>query len=113
MGVIGDSTFLHSGITPLLNMAYNKSNALIIICDNSTTAMTGMQEHPGTGYTLLGEKTKELDFVALASVLGIESVHVIDPYDLKSTRTVLKEELSKSGPSLVISRISVYCSGER
>jgi indolepyruvate ferredoxin oxidoreductase alpha subunit len=66
--------------------------------------MTGMQEHPATGYTLQGEKTKELDFIALASALGIESVHVIDPYDLKTTRTVLQEELLKSGPSVVISR---------
>ena len=106
VGVIGDSTFIHSGITSLLNMSYNKSDAVIVICDNRTTAMTGMQEHPATGYTLKGEKTRELDFIALASALGIESVHVIDPYDLKSTRTVLKEELSKSGPSLVISRRS-------
>jgi indolepyruvate ferredoxin oxidoreductase alpha subunit len=104
VGVIGDSTFIHSGITSLLNLSYNKSDAVIVICDNRTTAMTGMQEHPATGYTLQGEKTKELDFIALASALGIESVHVIDPYDLKTTRTVLQEELLKSGPSVVISR---------
>jgi indolepyruvate ferredoxin oxidoreductase alpha subunit len=106
VGVIGDSTFIHSGITPLLNMSYNKSDAVIVICDNRTTAMTGMQEHPATGYTLQGEKTKELNLRELASALGIESIHVIDPYDLKSTRTVLQEELLKSGPSLVISRRS-------
>jgi indolepyruvate ferredoxin oxidoreductase alpha subunit len=104
VGVIGDSTFIHSGITPLLNMSYNKSDAVIVICDNRTTAMTGMQEHPATGYTLQGEKTKEINFTELAAALGIESVHVIDPYDLKSTRTVLQEELLKSGPSVVISR---------
>jgi indolepyruvate ferredoxin oxidoreductase alpha subunit len=104
VGVIGDSTFIHSGITPLLNMAYNKSNALIIICDNSTTAMTGMQEHPATGYTLLGEKTKQLDLKVLVSALGIENIKIIDPYDLKETRNAIKEELAKDGPSVIISQ---------
>jgi indolepyruvate ferredoxin oxidoreductase alpha subunit len=104
VGVIGDSTFIHSGITPLLNMAYNKSDAVIVICDNRTTAMTGMQDHPATGYTLQGEKTKELDFTKLASALGIDHVRVIDPYDIKTTRRVMKEELAKPGASLVISR---------
>jgi indolepyruvate ferredoxin oxidoreductase, alpha subunit len=104
VGVIGDSTFIHSGITPLLNMAYNKSNAVIIICDNSTTAMTGMQEHPATGYTLLGEKTKQLDLKVLVSALGIDNIRVVDPYDLKNTRSVVKEELAKDGPSVIISQ---------
>ena len=104
IGVIGDSTFIHSGITPLLNMVYNKSNAVIVICDNRITAMTGMQENPATGFTLQGEETKRLDFTALAKALGIDSVRVIDPYDMKNTRTVMKEELSKDGPSVVISR---------
>jgi indolepyruvate ferredoxin oxidoreductase alpha subunit len=104
VGVIGDSTFIHSGITPLSNMAYNNSDALIVICDNRTTAMTGMQEHPGTGFTLQGKKTKSLDLTTLCLAVGIESVRTIDPYDLKTTRKVLKEELSKEGPSVVISR---------
>jgi indolepyruvate ferredoxin oxidoreductase alpha subunit len=104
VGVIGDSTFIHSGITSLLNMAYNKSNALIVICDNSTTAMTGMQEHPATGYTLLGEKTKQLDLKVLVSALGIDNIRVIDPYDLKVTKTTVKEELAKDGPSVIISQ---------
>jgi len=104
VGVLGDSTFLHSGITPLLDMAYNKGEAVIVICDNRTTAMTGMQEHPATGYTLQGEKTKEVDFEALAKTLGIDSVRVIDPYDIKNTREVMKEELARKGSSLVISR---------
>lgn len=104
VGVIGDSTFIHSGITALLNMAYNRSDAVIVICDNRTTAMTGMQDHPGTGYTLQGMKTKELDFVALAAALGIDNVRVVDPYDLKGTREAMREELAKDGPSLVISR---------
>jgi indolepyruvate ferredoxin oxidoreductase alpha subunit len=104
VGVIGDSTFVHSGITPLLNMAYNKSNAVIIICDNRTTAMTGMQEHPATGVTLQGEATKTLDFVKLGEALGIDSVRVVDPFNIKETRRVIKEELAADGPSLVISR---------
>ncbi|MDD5170154.1 MAG: indolepyruvate ferredoxin oxidoreductase subunit alpha [Syntrophales bacterium] len=106
VGVLGDSTFLHSGITPLLNMAYNRGEAVIVICDNRTTAMTGMQEHPATGYTLQGEKTKEIDLEALGRTLGIDSVRVIDPYDLKNTKTVMKEELARKGSSLVISRRS-------
>jgi indolepyruvate ferredoxin oxidoreductase, alpha subunit len=104
VGVIGDSTFIHSGITPLLNMAYNKSNAVIIICDNSTTAMTGMQEHPGTGYTILGDEAIQLDLTVLVSALGIQNIRIVDPYDLKNTRSVIKEELAKEGPSVVISK---------
>ncbi|MEA1970120.1 MAG: thiamine pyrophosphate-dependent enzyme, partial [Thermodesulfobacteriota bacterium] len=104
VGVIGDSTFIHSGITPLLNMAYNRSNSVIIICDNRTTAMTGMQENPSTGFTLQGKSTKELDFVKLAEALGIDNVRVVDPFDMKNTRSVIKEQLSTEGPSLVISR---------
>lgn len=103
VGVIGDSTFIHSGITPLLNLVYNKGDAVIVIADNRTTAMTGMQEHPATGFTLQGEKTRALDFTVLAAALGVENVRVIDPYDLKMTRTVMKEELEKPGPSVVIS----------
>lgn len=106
VGVIGDGTFLHSGITPLLNIAYNQGEAVIVICDNRTTAMTGMQEHPGTGYTLMGEKAKELDITALAKALGIDSVRVIDPYDIKNTRDVMREELTRTGSSVVISRRS-------
>ena len=106
VGVIGDSTFLHSGITPLLDMAYNRSDAVIVICDNRTTAMTGMQEHPATGFTLQGEKALGVDLAALVKTLGIESVRVVDPYDLKNVRTVMKEELARSGPSVVISRRS-------
>jgi len=104
VGVIGDSTFIHSGITPLLNMVYNRSNAVVVICDNRTTAMTGMQEHPATGFTLQGKETKALDFVELAKALGLDNVRVIDPFDIKNTRSVIKEELSREEPSLIISR---------
>jgi indolepyruvate ferredoxin oxidoreductase alpha subunit len=110
VGVIGDSTFIHSGITSLLNVAYNNSDAVIVICDNRTTAMTGMQEHPATGLTLLGKKAKKLDFEALANVLGIDNIRTVDPYDIKTTRNVMKEELARSGPSLVISRRSCVLS---
>jgi indolepyruvate ferredoxin oxidoreductase alpha subunit len=104
VGVIGDSTFLHSGITSLLNMAYNNSDALIIILDNSTTAMTGMQEHPGTGYTLMGKEAKKVDLKVLVSALGIENIKVIDPLDLKATRSAIKEQLAKDGPSVIIAQ---------
>lgn len=104
VGVIGDSTFLHSGITPLLDMAYNRSNAVIVICDNRTTAMTGMQEHPATGFTLQGEKTMGVDLPTLIRALGIESVRIVDPYDLREVRAVIQEELDREGPSVVISR---------
>jgi indolepyruvate ferredoxin oxidoreductase alpha subunit len=106
VGVIGDSTFIHSGITPLLNMAYNKGDAVIVIADNRTTAMTGMQEHPATGFTLQGEPTRQLNFAELAAALGVESVRTIDPYDIKQTRTVMKEELARPGASVVISNRS-------
>ena len=104
VGVIGDSTFLHSGITPLLNMAYNQSDALIIILDNSTTAMTGMQEHPGTGYTLMKKETKKVDLRVLVSALGIQNIKVIDPNNLKEAREAIKDELASSGPSVIISQ---------
>ncbi|MDX9745602.1 MAG: indolepyruvate ferredoxin oxidoreductase subunit alpha [Syntrophales bacterium] len=102
VAVIGDSTFVHSGMTPLLNMAYNGSDAVVVICDNSTTAMTGMQEHPATGYTLQGRPAKKLDFAALAGVFGIENVETVDPFDLKQVRKVMKKELAGTGPSVVI-----------
>ncbi|MBP7765266.1 MAG: indolepyruvate ferredoxin oxidoreductase subunit alpha [Syntrophaceae bacterium] len=104
VGVIGDSTFLHSGITPLLNMAYNNSDALIIILDNSTTAMTGMQEHPGTGYTLMGKEAKKVNLPVLVSSLGIENIRVIDPNNLKETQVAIKDELASSGPSVIIAQ---------
>jgi indolepyruvate ferredoxin oxidoreductase alpha subunit len=100
--VIGDSTFLHSGITGLLDAVYNKSNITVIILDNRITAMTGGQQHPATGYTLMGEKTKEVNLVELCKALGVESVREIDPYDYKSTLAVLKAELKRPGPSVVI-----------
>ena len=104
VGVIGDSTFLHSGITSLLNMAYNQSDALIIILDNSTTAMTGMQEHPGTGFTLMGTETKKVNLKELILALGIENIRVVDPFEQKDTQKAIREELAKTGPSVIISQ---------
>ncbi len=102
VAVIGDSTFIHSGITPLIDIVYNKGCSTVIILDNRTTAMTGRQDHPGTGVTLKGEKTKALDFVRLGKAVGIDSVVVIDPYDLDETKKRIKEEVEKDEPSLII-----------
>jgi indolepyruvate ferredoxin oxidoreductase alpha subunit len=103
VGIIGDSTFLHSGVHPLMDVGYNKSHATIIILDNRTTGMTGQQEHPATGYTLRGEKAHRIDFVELGRVLGIENPRKLNPWNLEETENVIKEELEKDEPSLVIS----------
>lgn len=103
VGVIGDSTFLHGGVHPLMNVAYNKSYATIILLDNRTTGMTGSQEHPGTGYTLRGEKTNKVDIVQLAHALGIESVRKVNPWNVEDTEKAVREEIEKDAPSLIIS----------
>ncbi len=102
--VIGDSTFYHSGITGLLNLAYNNGTALVVILDNSTTAMTGSQNHPGTGVTIRGEQTISLDLENLVKSLGIGWVRTVDPYDVKKTRKDIKEALAHDGPSVIISK---------
>lgn len=104
VAVIGDSTFVHSGITGIINAAYNKSDILVIILDNRTTAMTGHQPHPGTGKTIKNEETFELDFEKLAQVCGATYTAVVDPYDLRETERVLKEAYSVKGLSVVIAR---------
>jgi len=103
VGVIGDSTFLHGGVHPLMNVVYNKSHTTTIILDNRTTGMTGQQEHPATGYTLRGEKTHRIDFVELGRTLGIENPRKVNPWNLEETEKVIREELEKDEPSLVIS----------
>jgi len=103
VAVIGDSTFMHSGITPLLDIAYNKGACTVVILDNRTTAMTGRQEHPGTGYTLGGEETKSVDLKALCSALGIDNIRTFYPYDLEKIETVLREEVARPEPSVIIS----------
>ena len=104
VAVIGDSTFMHSGITGLVNMAYNESNATVIIVDNSITGMTGHQQNPTTGFNLKGDPCAKIDLETLCRAVGIQRVRVVDPYDLAQCDAVLKEELSANAPSVIISR---------
>ncbi len=104
VGIVGDSTFFHSGITGLLDVVYNKGTTTLIVVDNSITAMTGHQDHPGTGVTLMGEKTKTASIEAVAKACGIERIYVINPYDQKHLVEILKAELAADSPSLIISR---------
>nr|MBQ8244108.1 indolepyruvate ferredoxin oxidoreductase subunit alpha [Oscillospiraceae bacterium] len=104
VAVIGDSTFMHSGITGLVNMAYNESNATVIIVDNSITGMTGHQQNPTTGYNLKGDPCAKIDLETLCRAVGINRVRVIDPYNLEQCDTVIKEELAAKEPSVIISR---------
>ncbi|MBI4733629.1 MAG: indolepyruvate ferredoxin oxidoreductase subunit alpha [Rubrobacteridae bacterium] len=104
VAVIGDSTFMHSGVAPLMDIIYNNASTTTIIVDNRTTAMTGRQGHPGTGITLTGEKYREIDIERLVRAIGVESVRMVDPYDLKMVRQVIEEEVVKNEPSVIISR---------
>ena len=104
VAVIGDSTFMHSGVTGLINMAYNESNATVIIVDNSITGMTGHQQNPTTGYNLKGDPCSKIDLETLCKAVGIKRVQVVDPYDLAQCDKVLKEELAANEPSVIISR---------
>ena len=104
VAVIGDSTFIHSGMTGLANIAYNQSNSTVLILDNSITGMTGHQQNPTTGYNIKGEPAGKVDLEALCRALGIERVKVVDPYNLKECDQVLKEELAAEEPSVIISR---------
>ena len=104
VAVIGDSTFLHTGIQGLIDIAYNRSNSVVMILDNSTTGMTGQQENPSTGKTIRGDVTAAVDLEALCRACGIRRVRVVDPYQLKEIRTALKEELDAPEPSVIISR---------
>ena len=104
VAVIGDSTFIHSGVTGLINVAYNESNSTVIILDNSITGMTGHQQNPTTGYNIKGDPAAAVDLEALCRAVGIRRVTVVDPYDLKEVTRVLKEELAAEEPSVIISR---------
>ncbi|MBR3908395.1 MAG: indolepyruvate ferredoxin oxidoreductase subunit alpha [Clostridia bacterium] len=104
VAVIGDSTFMHSGVTGLINIAYNSSNSTVIILDNSITGMTGHQQNPTTGYNLKGDPAAKINLEALCKSVGINSVRVVDPYNLAECNTVIKEELAKAEPSVIISR---------
>ena len=104
VAVIGDSTFMHSGITGLVNIAYNESNATVIILDNSITGMTGHQQNPTTGFNLKGDPCTKIDLESLCKAVGIRRVRVVDPYDLSQCEAVIKEELAAPEASVVISR---------
>ncbi|ADL53845.1 indolepyruvate ferredoxin oxidoreductase subunit alpha [Clostridium cellulovorans] len=104
VAVIGDSTFIHSGITALIDVVYNKGNTTVIILDNSTTAMTGHQENPATGYTLRGEPTLSIDFEALGKAIGIKRVRTIDAYDIENLEKVVADETMAEEPSLIITK---------
>ena len=104
VAVIGDSTFMHSGMTGLSTIAYNGSNSTVIILDNSITGMSGHQQNPTTGKNLYGDPASKVDLEALCRALGVNRVKVVDPYDLAAVETVLKEELAAEEPSVIISR---------
>lgn len=102
VAVIGDSTFIHSGITGLIDIVYNNGIATVIILDNSTTAMTGHQDHPATGRTIKGEPAPVLNLVELVKAVGIKNVRVVDPFDLEGSERILREETQKEEPSVII-----------
>ena len=104
VAVIGDSTFMHSGMTGLANVAYNQSNSTVIILDNSITGMTGHQQNPTTGYNIKGDPAGKINLEALCHAMGINRVRVVDPYNLKECDEAIKEELAAPEPSVIISR---------
>lgn len=104
VAVIGDSTFFHSGMTPLLELAYNGGSTTVIILDNRTTAMTGAQNHPGTGYTLRNEPTITADIEKLAESFGFRRIRTVNPYKVRELEKVVSEELEANEPSVIISR---------
>ena len=104
VAVIGDSTFIHSGITGLIDIAYNNSNSVVVVLDNSITGMTGHQENPTTGKNIYGDPASAVSLEALCKAVGIDRVRVCDPYDLMETQKAVNEELPADGPSVIISR---------
>lgn len=104
VSVIGDSTFMHSGITGLVDIVYNKGANTVIILDNSITGMTGHQNNPTTGYTIRGEETKQVNLISLCKAIGVEHVVVCDPFDVKAFEKVVKEETQREEPSVIIAQ---------
>ncbi len=104
VAVIGDSTFIHSGITGLINIAYNNSNSVVLILDNSITGMTGHQQNPTTGVTLKGDMTTSVDVEALCHAVGIKNVFVTDPYDTENTQKLLEDAFDRDEPTVIICR---------
>lgn len=104
VAIIGDSTFIHSGITGLIDISYNKGISTVIVLDNSITGMTGHQNNPANGLTIKGDPTAAVDLEALARAIGFNRIKVVDPYDVTATRAAVIEELSAKEPSLIIAR---------
>ncbi|MHC4836026.1 MAG: thiamine pyrophosphate-dependent enzyme [Planctomycetota bacterium] len=105
VGVVGDSTFVHSGVTGLINAAYNQAKGIIFILDNSTTAMTGGQQHPGTGWTIRNEKTKRLDLVRICKACGADNVDVIKPTgNIKKLEALVKQRIEEDALSVIIAK---------
>ncbi len=104
--VLGDSTFLHSGITPLMDAVYNGGYSTTIILDNRITAMTGQQEHPGTGHTIHGDPSNTVDYEQLAKAVGVKNVRWVDPYNIKETMEIIREEVNRNEASVVITKNS-------
>ncbi len=104
VAVLGDSTFMHSGLTGLMDVVYNKANVVTCVLDNRTTAMTGHQEHPGTGFTIKGEPTHAVDIAAVARALGVEHVYEVDPYNLDETDEIVKTCVELDEPSVIVAK---------
>lgn len=104
VAILGDSTFIHSGITGLIDIVYNKGNSTVLILDNSITGMTGHQQNPTTGFTIKGEPTKQVDLELICKAIGIERVTVVDPFDVKEFENVVKRETEVDEPSVIISQ---------
>ena len=104
VAVIGDSTFMHTGINSLMNMVYNKATGTVVILDNSTTAMTGHQDHAATGKTLMGEPTYAIDIVALCKSLGIEHVYEVGAFDIENLEKIIKREVEREAVSVIITK---------
>jgi indolepyruvate ferredoxin oxidoreductase, alpha subunit len=104
VAVIGDSTFWHSGLTGLIDIVYGRGVSTVIILDNETTAMTGHQENPSTGNQLQGGRAPRLDFVAVAKAIGVRSVREVDAYDLEALEQVIREEVERQEPSVIVTR---------
>ena len=102
VAVLGDSTFLHSGVTPLMDCVYNKGASTTIVLDNRITGMTGHQEHPGTGFTIRQEPTNMIDYETLGKAIGVKHIRKIDPYNIKETMAIVKEEMDRPEASLIL-----------
>ncbi len=101
IAVIGDSTFIHSGITGLIDVVYNQGITTVVILDNSTTGMTGHQDHPATGKNIKGDPAPILNLYALVKAIGIPNVRVVDPFDIEQAEKILKEETKREEPSVI------------